>query len=123
MSKGVVKTKHHAALKELESSLSYVLKGDLKKAEAILSKTNPNEDEYVNGYRDALRGLLNSLNSQDKKSFVFRLTNDPQFLKNELGRLKDSEESHLCTEWDLGYFKCWTAYLEGLIQISARTEK
>jgi len=77
----------------------------------------------VKGYRDALQGIVNSLNSQDRKSFVFRLSGDAQFLRNELTRLKETEEAHLCTEWDLGYFKCWTSYLEGLLRVSASVKK
>jgi len=123
MSKRVRKKQGTTVLQKLESSLSYILQGNLKKAEAVLSEAKTTEDEYVMGYKDALQGLLDSLNSKDTKSFVFRLKKDPQFLRNELERLKESEASHLCTEWDLGYFKCWTSYLQGLLQIPASAKE
>ena len=123
MNRRVTRKQEAALLPKLESSLSHLLEGDLKRAESVLSKIDVTEDEYLKGYRDALKGIVNSLNSQDRKSFVFRLSGDPQFLRNELTRLKDTEEAHLCTEWDLGYFKCWTSYLEGLLKVSASVKK
>jgi len=123
MNRRITRKQEVTLLPKLESSLSHLLGGDLKKAESVLSKLDVTEDEYVKGYRDALQGIVNSLNSQDRKSFVFRLSGDAQFLRNELTRLKETEEAHLCTEWDLGYFKCWTSYLEGLLRVSASVKK
>jgi len=99
----------------LEEVLRLILDGETKGAEAKLDQVPISDDEFTNGYKDALRGILNSLKSGDHRSFVLRLKKDRKFLRNEIARLKETEASHLCTEWDLGYFKCWTSYLQGFL--------
>lgn len=123
MSRRVRKSDDKKTLQNLESSLSYVLQGDVKRAEQTLNEVRIEEDEFARGYRDALKGLLKSLTFKDGRDFIFRLKGDPRLLRNELSRLKESVASHLCTEYDLGYFKCWTSYLEGLMQLSVNVEK
>jgi len=100
---------------DLENVLHLVLDGKVNAAEAKIDQLPVSQDEFVNGYRDALRGIVNSLKANDRRSFVHRLKRDREFLKNEIARLRETEASHLCTEWDLGYFKCWTSYLQGLL--------
>ena len=99
----------------LESLLHLILDGKVNVAEAKIDEVPVSEDEFTNGYRDALKGIANSIKVNDHRSFVHRLKKDRAFLKNEIARLRETEASHLCTEWDLGYFKCWTSYLQGLL--------
>lgn len=99
----------------LENLLHLILEGKVDVAEARVDQLPVSEDEFTNGYRDALKGIMNSLKANDPRSFVHRLKKDRAFLKNEIARLRETEASHLCTEWDLGYFKCWTSYLQGLL--------
>jgi len=109
---------------ELEGILRLISDGKTSAAEAGLNQLPASEDEFTNGFKDALRGILNSLKANDRKSFVHRLRKDKEFLKNEIARLRETEASHLCTEWDLGYFKCWTSYLQGLLNMpSASVEE
>jgi|GEM_PF-3188788 len=99
----------------LESLLRLILDGKVNVAQAKIDQLPVSDDEFTNGYRDALKGIANSLRANDRRNFVYRLKKDRPFLKNEIARLRETEASHLCTEWDLGYFKCWTSYLQGLL--------
>ena len=99
----------------LEAILHIVMDGKVNIAESKIDQLPVSDDEFTNGYRDALRGIVNSLKTNDHRSFVHRLRRDKGFLKNEIARLRETEASHLCTEWDLGYFKCWVSYLQGLL--------
>jgi hypothetical protein len=99
----------------LEAILHIVMDGKVNIAESKIDQLPVSDDEFTNGYRDALRGIVNSLKTNDHRSFVHRLRKDKGFLKNEIARLRETEASHLCTEWDLGYFKCWVSYLQGLL--------
>jgi len=100
---------------DLEAILRLVMDGKVNVAESKIDRLPVSEDEFTNGYRDALRGIINSLKTNDHKNFVHRLKRDQGFLRNEIARLRETEASHLCTEWDLGYFKCWVSYLQGLL--------
>ncbi len=99
----------------LEAILRTVLDGKVGVAESKMDQLAVSDDEFANGYRDALRGIVNSLKTNDRRSFVYRLRKDKGLLRNEIARLRETEASHLCTEWDLGYFKCWVSYLQGLL--------
>jgi len=102
---------------DLEVILRLIMDGKVNVAESKIDRLPVSEDEFTNGYRDALRGIINSLKTNDHRSFVHRLKRDKGFLRNEIARLRETEASHLCTEWDLGYFKCWVSYLQGLLTI------
>lgn len=107
----------------LEAILHIVMDGKVNIAESKIDQLPVSDDEFTNGYRDALRGIVNSLKTNDHRSFVHRLRRDKGFLKNEIARLRETEASHLCTEWDLGYFKCWVSYLQGLLTKPLQTVK
>lgn len=107
----------------LEAILRIVMDGKVNIAESKIDQLPVSNDEFTNGYRDALRGIVNSLKTNDHRSFVHRLRKDKGFLKNEIARLRETEASHLCTEWDLGYFKCWVSYLQGLLTKPLQTVK
>jgi hypothetical protein len=107
----------------LEAILRIVMDGKVNIAESKIDQLPVSNDEFTNGYRDALRGIVNSLKTNDHRSFVHRLKKDKGFLKNEIARLRETEASHLCTEWDLGYFKCWVSYLQGLLTKPLQTVK
>jgi hypothetical protein len=107
----------------LEAILRIIMDGKVNIAESKIDQLPVSNDEFTNGYRDALRGIVNSLKTNDHRSFVHRLRKDKGFLKNEIARLRETEASHLCTEWDLGYFKCWVSYLQGLLTKPLQTVK
>jgi hypothetical protein len=107
----------------LEAILRIIMDGKVNIAESKIDQLPVSNDEFTNGYRDALRGIVNSLKTNDHRSFVHRLKKDKGFLKNEIARLRETEASHLCTEWDLGYFKCWVSYLQGLLTKPLQTVK
>ena len=107
----------------LEAILRIIMDGKVNSAESKIDQLPVSNDEFTNGYRDALRGIVNSLKTNDHRSFVHRLKKDKGFLKNEIARLRETEASHLCTEWDLGYFKCWVSYLQGLLTKPLQTVK
>lgn len=77
------------------------------------------DDEYKDGYLNALEGLLLTVRSGDDRDFLNRNQFTPEDLKNYREEFKGFASSPIRINWDSGYFAAWS----DLMQYKHNTEK
>ena len=69
------------------------------------------DDEYREGYINALEGILLSVRSGDERDFFNRVDFNKSSMKKYAEDFKNFNSSPIRTNWDLGYFSAWTDLL------------
>jgi hypothetical protein len=77
------------------------------------------DDEYKNGYVNALEGLLLTVRSGDERDFLNKNQFTPESLEDYRDEFKGFASSPIRTSWDSGYFSAWS----DLMQYKYNTEK
>lgn len=77
------------------------------------------DDEYKNGYVNALEGLLLTVRSGDERDFLNKNQFTPESLEDYREEFNGFASSPIRTSWDSGYFFAWS----DLMQYKYNTEK
>jgi len=90
----------------------------------VTAMTNiPSDNEYNQGYIQALRGMLISTRSGDERDYINKTT----FTKSVIQKERENYISHIknpiSSSWDKGYFSAWLDYLTYLSKDMEKTRK
>jgi hypothetical protein len=70
------------------------------------------EEEYLEGYINALEGLIVSVRSGDERDFYNRINMTDKLLNEYIREFKSLRKQPIRTQFDQGYFSAWTDILQ-----------
>ena len=85
---------------------------DAEKALKVLKQKKFSDEDFKQGYINAMEGLLLSVRSGDERDFYNRNNFNEKSLKAHRDEFKEFRKTPIRTQFDSGYFAAWSDIMQ-----------